>query len=328
MSKQPRKKDTPSNALLEALKFLSIVTKEVGSSNETHIILANKTASAFNGVLSAGVAIQEELFACPHNHLIIKALSKSRDNISITQLDSKNLSIKSNKFKAIIPCLDITLLQTTIPDQPIAEINDSFKEGLSIVGILANENAQSVVAASILMNCNTLIATDRLVIIEYWHGIDLPSGLALPKALVTALGKCQKKLVKFGFSKHSATFWFEDNSWIKTQLYNEPWPNISSILDRPANPLPISPDLWAALDAVADFSPDGLVHTRDRLLCSHADLNAGASYEATGLPPGLTLSAKQLSFIRPWVKRIDWNAGNVILAYGNNCRAAIAGRVK
>jgi hypothetical protein len=328
MSKQPRKKDIPSNALLEALKFLSVVTKEVGLSNETHIILANKTASAFNGVLSAGVAIKEELFTCPHNYLMQKALSKCTANFSITQSNQSQLSIKSDKFKAIIPCLDVTLLQTSIPDQPIAEINDSFKEGLSIVGILANENAQSVVAASILMNGNTLIATDRLVIIEYWHGIDLPPGLALPKALIAALGKCQKKLTKFGFSKHSVTFWFEDNSWIKTQLYPSEWPNVSSILDRQSNPLPISPDLWAALDAVADFSPDGLVHTRDRLLCSHADLNAGASYEAAGLPLGLTLSAKQLSFIRPWVKRIDWNAGNVILAYGDNCRAAIAGRVK
>jgi hypothetical protein len=327
MARKP-KIDKPQNALLEALKFLSLVTKDVGSLNETHIILANKTASAFNGVLSAGISIQEELFTCPHNHMMIKALQKCGSTLSITQLNQSQLSIKSDKFKAIIPCLDPTLLQTTIPDQPIATINDSFKAGLACVGTLANENAQSVICASILMNGGSLISTDRNMVIEYWHGNDLPPGLSLPKAIVTALTKCTKKLKNFGHNQHSATFWFEDGAWIKTQLYPSEWPDVSSILNRPSNPQPLPADFWPAFDATESFSIDGTLITRDGCLYSHADLNAGASFECPGIPPGLTIKASQWALIRSWVKTVDWYADNnkCIMAYGDNVRAAIAGR--
>lgn len=324
---RPRKKEaTAPNALLEALKFLALVTKDQGSLNETHIILANHFATAFNGVIAAGISIQEDIFACPQNSLMVKALSKCGQNIAITQIND-SLSIKSEKFKAIIPCLEINLLQTAIPDPLIAAINDDFKTGLEIVGILANENAQSVVAASILMNGQSLIATDRNVIFEYWHGIDLPPGFALPKALVAPLTKARKKLTGFGNSATSVTFYFEDNSWIKSQLYNEHWPDMTPIWGRQSNPLPVPAGLWEALEAVAPFSGDGLIYSRDGGLASDSNSNAGAFYEAASIPPGLCLSARQLGLLKGLAREIDFFVeGPSIMFYGDRIRGLIAGR--
>ena len=312
------------NKLIEALKFLSLVTKEKGNPNETHIILANKTASAFNGVISAGTPIDEELFACPHNQLLLTALSKSSHQLSMTQLSPSKLSIKSGRLQAVIPCLESNLLQSTLPDRATYQLSDNFKTGLEIVGILANENAQSVVAASILMNGQSLVATDRVMMMEYWHGCDLPPGLALPKAIVAPLTKTKKVLSGFGYSRSSATFHFEDRSWIKTQLYSESWPNIAAVFNRECAPSTLPEYLWAAINAVSKFSADGNLYARSGYLASHVQEGVGASFECEGVPDGVVLSIHQWAAVRDWAKSVAW--GSPTMIFGDNARAVIAGR--
>ena len=167
--------------------------------------------------------------------MLIDALSKCDENFSLTQLDNNRLSIKSGKFKAVVPCLDPTLMQEALPDPMIAQINNSFKLAVEAVGVLASENAQHILTASVLMNGASVISTNRVMLLEYWHGLDLPSNIPLPKQFVAALVKTKKNLIGFGFSRSSATFYFEDTSWIRTQLYNDEWPDVSNILNRQAN---------------------------------------------------------------------------------------------
>lgn len=280
-------------------------------------------ATAFNGVIAAGCPITEDIYACPNSKLIVEALSKCGEHISFTQLEHK-LSIKSDKFKAIVPCIDPTLLNIALPDNPICPITDAFKEGLSIVGTLANENAQSVHLASILMNGPSLIATNGKVVIEYWHGLNLPPGISLPKALVEPLNNT-KKLAQFGFSQSSVTFWFDDGSWIKSQLYVERWPDMGMVLNRPANAWPVSGSFWAGLEAVAGFTESGFVYFDAGVLRSHDNPSQGASYEVPGLPKGPAFPAKQLAMIRNYATRIDFLAKDCLLFFGDNVRGAIAG---
>lgn len=314
-----------NNSLLSALQFVGSVTNDIGPINETHIHLGANWATAYNGVIAAGHPIIEDIYACPHSKLIVEALSKCNDHISFTQLDAKRLSIKSGKFKAVIPCIDPTLLQLAIPDPPITPIDDQFKEGLSIVGTLPNENAQFVYLASILMNGYSLISTNGKVVIEYWHGINLPPTISLPKALVEPLTKTNKKLAQFGYSQSSVTFYFDDGSWLRSQLYKEAWPDMGLILDRPSNAWPLSGDFWRGLDAVAGFSESGFVYFDAGVLRSHDNAALGASYEVAGLPKGPAFPAKQLALIRPYATRVDFLAKDCLIFFGDRVRGCIAG---
>ena len=326
MAKKPK---PTSSSLLDALRFVGSVLKAEGTINETHILLKDNLAVAFNGVLAAGCKIQEDICCAPNNKLLIDALSKCGDNLSITQIDQSKLSIKSDKFKAIVPCINPKLLTVAIPDISVAPMDDKFKTAIEAVGVLANENADNVVAASILMNGQSLIATNRVVIFEAWHGLNLPLGLALSKAIVQPLNN-SKKLVGFGFSKSTATFHFEDLSWIRTQLYAGAWPDLKGILDGACNPLAVPVDFWKALEAVTPFSLDGLVHFDNNRLQSHPDENAGASHEVLGLIKGPIFNAKQLKLIQPYAKQIDFAAsaknGTMLKFFGESIRGAIAGR--
>ncbi len=320
-SEEPAK----ASGLLDALKFCGLVTHDIGPINETHILLGANWACAYNGTIACGHPITEDIYACPHSKLIIEALSKCGEHISFTQLDASKLSIKSGKFKAIVPCIDPHLLIVAAPDPPIADIDDRFKEGLSIVGILPNENAQFVYLASILMNGYSLVSTNGKVVIEYWHGIDLPPDISLPRSLIEPLTSTSKKLVKFGFSQSSVTFYFEDGSWIRSQLYAEKWPDMTLILDRPSNAWPVSGDFWRGLEAIAGFTDSGFVYFDAGVLRSHDNAAQGASYEVAGLPKGLAFPAKQLAMIRPYAERIDFLAKDGLRFFGQNVRGAVAG---
>lgn len=334
MPPKPRSKPQATNALLEALSFCSCVNEKLGLPYETHIGLKDNWAIAFNGIIAAGCPINESLYCYPHNLMLIEALSKCDENYSLTQLDNGRLSIKSGKFKAVIPCLDPVLMQSAEPDIMLAPITDVFKTAIEAVGILASENAQHVLTASVLMNGQTVISTNRVMILEYWHGLDLPKNVPLPKQFVAALVKQKRPLVGFGFSRSSATFYFEGGAWIRTQLYSDEWPDISSILPRPANLWSVDPAFFKALEAIEPFSTDGNIYSDMNLLMSHADNGIGAEFEVSGIPKGFVYPIKQLKMIKPFAKKIDYMASGVhdssycLVFEGDVCRGVISGRQK
>lgn len=328
---RPRKvKETvQQNSLLSAMQFLSCVTKSEGSPEETHVILRNKQAIAFNGITSAGQLIEQDLISCPHNSTLVQALTKCGQEIDIKQLDENRLSIKSNKFKVIVPCLNPYLLQGTQPDQAIVGIDDRLKDAIEAVSCLTSDNAQKVMYTSVLLNGGSVISTDGKVIFEYWHGLNLPTNIVLPKKFAEALSKIKKKLKAFGNSQSSITLYFEDDSWIKTQLYVEPWPDTGRLLNRPCSPQPLPENFLQAVNSVAPFSPDGTIYLENGVLRSHSSADIGASHELQGLP-NLILNSKQFLMLKEYIKKIDFNVdnGKVFLWFGEKCRGAIAGYQK
>ena len=129
--KKPSEKKSPR--LLEAVRFLSLISKDEGQPSETHILLKDRTASAFNGILGAGAVIEEELHCAPHTKTFLNALSKCGENYSLTQVDQSTLSIKSGPFKATIPCIDPILIYFPTPDANVATIDDKFKSSLQLI---------------------------------------------------------------------------------------------------------------------------------------------------------------------------------------------------
>ena len=333
MPRRPRSKAAePSNSkLLEAVRFCSLACNDKGPINETHLYLGAHWAAASNGVITAVCKIEEDIYACPQTKLLQEALSKCGESFALTQLE-KSLSIKGAKFKAIIPCIDPTLLTIPAPDEATADINDNFRVGLEKVSVLVNDNAQNIVAASILLNGRSLVASDRSIIFEFWHGIDLPNGLSLPRAIVAPLSKAGKKLSRLGFSPSSLTFYYEDESWIKTQLYVEKWPDISTLLDRPSNQMPLPRNFWEGFTAVAPFSQDGAIYFDAGTMRSHATDATGAAFDVPGLPKGPSFPIRALGLLNGLAETVDFFTpgsfeGSTMLTFqGLNIRGAIAGR--
>lgn len=317
------------NKLLAAINQLSLILSEEGSPLETHVQLRQGLATAFNGILAAGEPIVEDLIAAPNAYLLKEALSKCGQNFSITQLEER-LSIKSDKFRALVPCIPLEDLQTAFPDDPSALLNPSFAASMEAVNSIPEPNEDRIMVRSILVDSGSLIATDAKIMLEHWHGIDLPK-LILPRTVIEPLIKNKKKLTEFGFSNSSCTFHYEDKSWFKSQVCAKTWQDVRPILDKKANAHAIPEGLFEALDAIDPFSETGYVYFDSNVVRSHPiGQDTGATYEVYGIPKGPILNIDQLKILRPYIRTIDFLVPNgryyMTIFYGDKCRGAISGR--
>lgn len=269
MAKKPKLVKTQ---LVQALDLLSLTFK-AGEDQAMYAMMRDNKATSFNSIIALGTTIEEDLAICPHIGLLSAALDHcGQDNYSITQLSQEKLLVRTDDFQAYIPCLNPIALSWPVPDQLIAPLNDRLLPALKKVAVLASTKAETVVEASIQLNSGSVLATNRSVIMEAWHGVDLPDGLLLPKVAVAVLNKADKVLVGFGYSPVTATFYFEDGSWMRTQLFQDRWPPVQQHLNSNTHGSvlrPVPPDLFKAAAKVAAFSSDGFVYIKDGLVSSH-----------------------------------------------------------
>jgi hypothetical protein len=323
--KRKAQTESKASALLSALEFISLVQNEKGQIHECHSHINNNTISAFNGILGAGISVREDLNACPHTLRMRDALANCGQELSITQMPNDYLSIPSERFKAIVPCVSKSLLLPIEPDAPCATIDDRIREGFEQIMHITNDKAERVIEASILLKADTMIATNGKVILEYWHGINLPPQLAIPKIAAATICKVKKPLVKLGFSASSVTFYFDDNSWVRTQRYVEEWPNTDKVLNVVCYPEDIPIALFPAVDSVAAFSDDEKIFFRGNKIQSHASENVGASYEIDGFDANVQLNYKFIKQSQEHMRKADFKVRNgAIFFFGNKTRGAIA----
>ncbi len=328
-SKRARKPKTEINAaaeLLASLKFISAAQRKDGLTYQTSCYIANGFIYAFDGTLSAGCKIEEDLTACPHTLQLIEALSRCGSELAIAQVDAGRLSIKSGPFRAFVPCADPLEIVHSEPDEALYPVDSRLIAALERVSPLADEKAHDVWASSISLQAGAATASDGKFLIQYWHGLELPT-MTLPKASTDAFIKAKKAPVKFGYSGKSFTLWFEDNSWIKTLLIDEEWPDIAQLLDGTANAWPIPDKFFEAVKAVAPFNKDGSVYFVKGAICSASTEEVGTKYDIEGLPIGKIFGAKYLLMLKPLAERVDFDYENKCIFFGENLRGLIMGRV-
>lgn len=232
MAKRTQNQQTAE--LIEAVRFAALAqTNTAGASEEqTHCLIKNRLISASNGLLSASTKIAIEFEAFPHTEKLLKALESCGDDLSITKPDDTKIVIKSGSFRATIPCLPVGIVPDVFFDRPIAVIGDILKTALKTCAGLASNSATTVVQSSVLLANMSAFATNNIVMVEAWHGCNLPPGLVIPKQSIQAMCKPDSPWVKFGFSENSLTIFYENGAWIKTQLYAVEWPDVNGLFNK------------------------------------------------------------------------------------------------
>lgn len=257
-----KKKLVVKPKLVQALEFLCLTKAD-------YCLMDQRIARAFDSILAAGTHIEEDLSCNPQPSLLLLAILRCADEYAITQLSPSKLLVRSADFQAYIPCDISNLLSWPIPDAPVTAIDDRLIEAMRKVAPLVSTTGDTVVECSVQLNSGSVIATNLMVILEAWHGIDLPSGLLIPKVAINAIHKSGKHLASFGYSPKTATFYFTDDTWLRTQLYQEKWPDVASFLNIELNTRPVPPDLFKAAKKVAPFSVTQKVYIKDSLISSH-----------------------------------------------------------
>lgn len=326
-ARRPKATANPAASLLVALKFVAVAQKKAGTVQQQFGMISGNWAAASNGVLTVATKVEEDLTACPHTYQLIDALSKVGEDLSITQLSPTALAVVSGAFKALVPCVAFGDFEITGPDERCAVIDDRIKAAFEAVLPLATDGAQHAHLAAVLLQAGSAVATNGHVLVEYWHGIDLPPGLLIPKASAVAIAKADKTLTGFGFSSSSATFWFEDGSFIKTQLFAERYPNYQTVFDcESVNPWPLPDEFYKAVRAIESFSRNGIVFFENGFLSSNERETEASTYKIEGLPEGMGFNAKLLLAVEHGFKNVHFDAEkNKAYFFGENLRGVLMG---
>lgn len=308
-------KTSQAQGLLDALAFVEVATNDF-EDWQMFVRLSGNMAVASNGQVSAGHPIAEEINLCPQIGKLMAALKRCGKTLVIAEVENQ-LSIKGDRLRALVPCVAIESLPYVVPDQPDpqAVVTDKLKEAFKVCGSISSEAGESVMEASLLLEANTCtaIGKSRASMLQYWHGINLPPNIVLPKVFAAAIVKMEKPITSMGFgwtpdySKViSVTIWFEDGAWIKSQCYQDEWPSISPIIDVQSFPVDIPEGLVEAVEAVSNFNEDGTAFfANDKVLSHHTDA-VGAEFEVKGLQGGKAFLAKTFLSIAGHIKTLDY----------------------
>jgi hypothetical protein len=316
------KPNTDRLKFLAALRFASLPAEKEGAS--TYVTITNRFMIGQNDTYSVGKPIDIDLFLCPHAALFEAALKSCGDNFMMKEINETATEITSGRFKAIVPVVPNSTANWVTPDPLCGMLPElPWRQMTAIPEPKKNEKGYN---HSLLLRQNSLIATNGGLLVEHWHGTDLPCAFAIPLFSAIALGKFPSRLCGFGYSPHSITFWFEDSSFLKTKLMSEPYPTLTAVFNNSAKPetsVPLWPDFYKALSAIDKFVVEDTIHFENGMLCA----GDRASYEVPGLPGGHKFSAAYWWRLEELIDRVALGQGVPSLFLGPSTRAVMAGRV-
>ena len=317
------------NGLLEAVKFCAGGFNETGETYSTHAMIAGGYITTYNGVVTYGCKIETTLQALPHYGSLLAGLKATDGGVQITQLDSGRLSIKGKGFRTIVRCLsDPNQVMRHVPDPPCGMIDSRIREGFEIVKTIITKRGDTVMEASVQIRSGDMVATDRQILINFWHGIHLPV-LAVPAEFVEAVLKTPKSLVSFGFTpEQSLTFWFEDQSYIRTQLYAEKYPDVDKALnvDWALNMQQLPDTFFEGLERIEPFlsKERSWIYAQENKFTTDPDADVGTMVDCGGLlyaHGGLDVG--RLIKLKGKITHIDYTDATICKFTGNNVRGVL-----
>jgi hypothetical protein len=295
--------------LIEALKFASVaIEKDDNSGLSQYVAIRDHWLMAENNTFCIGMPFSSGLEMCLHAEKLHAALAQCGQHFQMTQLSAQELSIKSDKFRAVIPVLPSDTIAPLNPDLKCGALSPAILKGFAAVQKLCTGKDARIIGQSVLLRSNVVIATNGGILVEYWHGIHLP--MAIPKKTVDTIVKLDKPLTGFGFNPGvSFTFYFADNSFLKTRLIAGEWPNIDKLFANKFNPGSAKP-LWNgfadAIAALDKFIELDTVYFHDGVLSTHRNLeHAAASYTVTGLPAGYAFAPSYWRTVLPLCENVS-----------------------
>lgn len=221
-----------TDTLLDAVQFCAPGYKEDGETYSTHAMIYGGWITTYNGVVMYGCKIDTPMQAMPHYGKLLSALKATTgDVVNITQLSPEKLAVKGKGFKTVVPCLaDYSLVTRSPADAPVGMVDSRMREGFEIMRQIARKSGETVMQSAVLLRNGDMVACDRQLLGMFWHGIGFPD-VAVPADFIEAVLKVSKSLVTFGYTPgQSLTFYFDDESFIRTQLYSEQYPDVSRAL--------------------------------------------------------------------------------------------------
>lgn len=275
----------------------------------SHFRIKGSRITGFNGKLSISAPIALDVDCCPKADPFVRAVQACSETAQLHLTPSAKLSIRSGKFRAHVETLPSDNYPDVLPEGITVPLHGDLLPAFKTLYSFTAEDASRPWAAGILLNGNSAFATNNVVIAECWLGYHFPYRANIPRAAIKEMIRINEEPVSMQLSVHSATFFYEGDRWLRTQLNSTDWPDVAGVFAKVPpfpNPYSVVPaELWDALETIAPFVDDlSRVYVLEgKISTAHEE---GTSVELEGLPSDGLYNHKMLSLLKGIAKFIDF----------------------
>jgi hypothetical protein len=302
--------------MLDSLRFVaSSVARKDYVPELCHFRIQNGRVTGFNGALAMSALIDIDLNVRPRGGDLLAAIGACEGPIAMHVTAAGRLGVKAGRFRAYIDCLPDEPLHTVEPEGDTIEITPDFMEGIRAVAPIMGIDASRRWSLGIRLQNQSVLATNNVLLVEYWHGCSFPLEVVIPSEAVRELLRIKQDPIKAQLTDNSITFWFEDQRWLRSQLIDPTgWPmnKIEEILGNGTEPVSTIPEGFdEALETLKPFiGEEAAVYLDPEKMKTSMDETAGASVdiELLGVTDAQCYHHRSLLLLTQVADRIDWAA--------------------
>lgn len=321
--------------MLDALRFVAAaVAKKDYVQGLTHFKIKDGRVTGFNGDIALSSDIDVDIDVFPKASALLAAIKACGETISLNVTPAGKLAVKSGKFKSFVECIPEDAVTYQEPEGESVELNKAFLDGLRALAPVMGIDASRPWAMGIKVQSGSMLATNNVMLAEYWHGLDLPLDAVIPDIAINELLRINEVPTRVQITENSISFWWGEKRWLWSKLIEaDQWPvtrvqDIMSVEDGPQLPFPSG--FAESVETLKPFLLEGssVYLTSTHMQTSKHD-GEGTSIEVD-LPVVAEMQSyqhKQLSILTQVAQTIDWSSyPRPCMFRGVNLRGALVGQ--
>lgn len=314
--------------MLTELKFvMGSIAKKDFLPALSHFKIENGRVRGFNGTLALSAPIQCDLNCTPKAIPLIKAIQNCASTISLHMTEKGKLAVKSGQFKAYIECIDGETPHVE-PEGDFHEINGhNIYEAVKVLEPFIGNDASRPWSNGVLFKGRSAFATNNVVAVEYWIGSLFPIEFNLPETAIKEMLRIGEAPLRMQCKDNCLTFHYSGERWIRTQLLDSAWPDISNILNKVASYVPFDTRIFEGLEVIKPFLDKmGRVYFANDYISTQQDINDGASFYIPDMKFEGIYAYENIMLLKGVAQSIDYmNYPAPSLFIGEKLRGAIIG---
>lgn len=297
----------------------------------THFAIHDGRVKSYNGMVALCSPLPFDINCNPHAETLYRAIENCDDTVSLTMTPGGKLSVKSGKFKALVPCIE------EVVDHPEPEgdrvdfdgaaILDAFK----ILEPITGDDASRPWQAGIMLKSGMAQATCNVVMVQYWMGTDFGHVVNVPAQCVREMLRVNEAPTHAQVSDNSITWHYASGRWIRSQLLPNDWPDFDKILAGGLNckATEVDPVIWEACEKLKKFCDKmERIYFENGRAFTHRNAEEGSEWLCESVRWAGVFNRTMLTLLQPIAQTADFTLWpKPCFFFGDRLRGAIVGMV-
>lgn len=293
----------------------------------THFRIEDGQVRSYNGRMAISSPIAFNINCNPKADQLVKAIGQCDETVTLSMTAGGRLRIQSGKFRAFIETVEGDTMHPLPEGEEVHFDGEQMLKACEILYNFIGNDASRPWTNGILFMGQSAFATNNVTLIEYWLGAPFPFVINVPRDCIKEILRVNEPPTHAQITERSITFHYTDGRWIRSQLLEITWPDLTKILDKPSKPKPINPEMFDGIEMLKKQA-DGTsrIYIEKGLLRTHLEEFTGSTYEADSIDFEGCYNIAMLALLKGVVTQADFTLyPEPALFFGERVRGAIIG---